>query len=241
MPRRKVKKRRKQRGGGGLEEPLLQKNPMHEKGGGENKGSLIPKNEKKTGFNNEKFKKLTGKASAFASSLGFPGMCIMAAFITASIFFIIALAHISSGNSSTYLLTTYSILLCTTIFATGFYFTKLLKQNPTLISFAKILSPALSVIACLAFILHLNLNSGKQLSIVVKYVPPINATNILIGTASMYQVYALWKFFHMSKEKGYIDFTKINIITFLGLFILNFGLTIILSNKITAYFTDCPN
>ena len=56
MPRRKVKKRRKIQRGGGDEEQLLQKNPMYETGE-ESKGSLIPKKEKKTGFNNEKFKR----------------------------------------------------------------------------------------------------------------------------------------------------------------------------------------
>ena len=133
MPRKRRRKTTSQKGGG---EPLLQENPMYEKGGG-SKDSLIPKKENKTGFNNKKFQQLTGKASNFASSLGFPGMCIMAAFITATVFFIIALAHISDGDSSSYLSTMYIILLCTSIFSTFFYLSKLLKQNPNLISFAK--------------------------------------------------------------------------------------------------------
>ena len=105
MPRKRRRKTTSQKGGG---EPLLQENPMYEKGGG-SKDSLIPKKENKTGFNNKKFQQLTGKASNFASSLGFPGMCIMAAFITATVFFIIALAHISDGDSSSYLSKMYII------------------------------------------------------------------------------------------------------------------------------------
>ena len=238
MPRgkKRYRKKRIQKGGGEMTETALQRKEIHSDGG----MSLIPKNDK-VNKNRKKLKELTGKASSFIMNLGFHGMVLIAGFITAVIFFIIALTKIDSGDSSQDLMTTYIILLTITILMFGFYISILLKKTDGLKQISALISPAFSVIASLAFVLSLNTDFGSQLSIILKYVPAINAANILLAAASLYQVNLLWKFFESWKKGGMNTITGKTIGMFVFLFILIFGLTVTVKTKIRAYTTSCKD
>ena len=239
MPRvkKKYRKKRIQKGGGVENERTINRNPIRSEGG----MSLVPNKENIQNKNRKKLKELTGKASSFIMSLGFHGMVLIAGFITAVIFFIIALTKIDSGDSSQDLMTTYIILLTMTILMFGFYVSILLKKTDGLKQISALISPAFSVIASLAFVLSLNTDFGSQLSIILKYVPAINAANILLAAASLYQVHLLWKFFENWKKGGMNTITGKTIGMFVFLFILIFGLTVTIKTKIQAYTTSCKD
>jgi hypothetical protein len=238
MPRRKKSRRRKQKGGS---DPKL--HDYRDTGGsGESKGGLNEPliNKPQSSSKTKNLKNIYEKGKNILKGFTFKDMLLWVLLFVAIVIYSISITKGSSNKEDHMLVITYSILLvCSLFIGISYYFSKKGSSNDVKGSFEnalKTMIPLLSSISGLIYIIMTYSKNLKIISNIGKYVEELSIFNNFIACMSFLQVGRLIIYFKKLGLPGNFIF---DYIIFFICFIIQISLTIIISNKLESYRTDC--
>lgn len=239
MPRRKKSRIRKQRGGGGPDYDSIKPPPRtYAEAIPPKSNGGLKENKNKSGLKN--LKNIYEKGKNILKGFTFKDMLLWVLLFVAIVIYSISITKGSSNKEDHMLVITYSILLvCSLFIGISYYFSKKGSSNDVKGSFENVLKTMIPLLSSISGLIYIIMTYSKNLKIISnigKYVEELSIFNNFIACMSFLQVGRLIIYFKKLGLPGNFIF---DYIIFFICFIIQISLTIIISNKLESYRTDC--